>query len=102
MKLRHSANLTVACACALLGCAAPNTPVEDPATKDTPKPEISNTEDPPPAIPVDGLRVGILTELPKETQFRSTIPLPLAPNPGGSAVIVTPPPVPKPSVPPGS
>lgn len=98
MKLRHSAIVHVACACALLlGCAAPKAILAEEPTAAKPKQEPAKTE-PGNPIPDDGFRVGNLTDLPKESQFRATNPTLPPKTPGGTAVIVTPPspPAPKP------
>ena len=97
MKLRHSAIAHVVCACALIGCAAPKTPVAEP-TKTAPPQEPAKTEPDKPLVD-DGLRVGNLMTLPKDTETRATNPTPAVRNPGGAAVVVTPPtpPAPKPA-----
>lgn len=50
----------------------------------------------PSTVPDDGLRIGNLTDLPKDTEYRPTNPPASAGTRPGAAVIVTPPPVPKP------
>ena len=95
MKFRHSAIVHVACACALIGCAAPHAPDTDTPAAPTPKPEIA-TVPAPSTVPDDGLRIGNLTDLPKDTEYRPTNPPASAGTRPGAAVIVTPPPVPKP------
>jgi hypothetical protein len=98
MKLRHSAIVHVACACALLlGCVAPKATLAEDPSAEKPKQEPAKTE-PANPVPDDGFRIGDLTQLPKETQYRPTNPTLPPKDPGGSAVIVKPPssPVPKP------
>jgi hypothetical protein len=98
MKLRHSAIAPVICACALIGCAAPKTPVADETPKDPPKPEVAKPETPT-ALPDDGFRVGNLEALPKEAETRATNPTPVNRPPANSAVVVTPPTPPTPPAP---
>jgi hypothetical protein len=95
MKLRHSAILLLACACGLIGCAAPKAPDTDTPATPAPKTEVA-TVPTPPTVPDDGLRIGNLTELPKDTEYRPTNPPATAETRPGTTVIVTPPPVPKP------
>jgi hypothetical protein len=95
MKLRHSATFYVACTCGLIGCAAPKAPDTDTPATPAPKAEVA-TVPTPPTVPDDGLRIGNLTDLPKDTEYRPTNPPGPAGTRPGTAVIVTPPPAPKP------
>jgi hypothetical protein len=73
----------------LAGCVAPKADVvEEPKPKTEPK---TTTEAPAEIKPPDSpLRIGNMTELPKDSEFRATNPGAAKPEPGGSAVIVSP------------
>lgn len=90
MSRLHSGLSLFASAClALAGCAAPKaTVVEEPK----PKKAAQTTAEAPAAtkLPDSGMRIGNMTELPKDSEFRATNPGAAKSEPGGSAVIVSP------------
>jgi hypothetical protein len=80
----------LAAACLVLaGCVAPKADVvEEPKPKTVPK---TTAEAPAEIKPPDSpLRIGNMLGLPKESEFRATNPGAANPEPGGSAVIVSP------------
>ncbi|MCF7674122.1 MAG: hypothetical protein K9N23_14025 [Akkermansiaceae bacterium] len=92
MSIRHSGFIVlVAAGWALAGCAAKPPVVEAPPTKPA-KTEKPATEITDPGQPDGGMRIGNMTELPKEREMRSTSPTAVNDPPGTSPVIVSPPP----------
>ena len=96
----------LACACALVGCAAPRKAlvmvrVPDPSAKvpAAANSAVASTEAVPKVSHDDGLRTGDLLGLPHDTEYRATNPALPKTNVGAGAVIVNPPSAPKPKPP---
>lgn len=97
MMIHPSAFASLACACALLGCAAPYkavviVPVPKPSSVKSP---TATTEAVAKPSAEDGLRTGNLLALPTDTEYRATNPALPKTGAGTGTVIVSPPSPPK-------
>ena len=98
MKLNFSIVFSLVVAWVLVGCVTtPQPEVADKVEEKEVSPLVSVPEKPvAPVVPDDGLRVGNLMVMPKETEYRSTQPAGVAEGPGAAVVSAPPLVAPKP------